>query len=164
MRVGSGIGPCTTAPVLLAVSTISDADWSRTEWSYASIRIRIRSWLPPATQSPPDKRLYAHSAHLPAMRETRNGSDAPVLCQETQLQIPTKFSGREPGSQAWKRAKTTARELRLANLPFAMRWNHVADPILAPMPALRTFPATVDSLHASYRQSCFSDACGPWNW
>ena len=39
----------------------------------------------------PQQKAYAHSAHLPALRETRNGSDAPMLCQETQLQIPCKF-------------------------------------------------------------------------
>ncbi len=35
----------------------------------------------------PRQKAYAHSAHLPAMRETRNGSDAPALCQETQLEF-----------------------------------------------------------------------------
>src|SRR6185503_9463579 len=33
IRVGSGIGPATRAPVLFAVSTISTADWSRASWS-----------------------------------------------------------------------------------------------------------------------------------
>src|SRR5580704_18309458 len=158
MRVGSGIGPCTTAPVLLAVSTISDADWSRTEWSYASIRIRIRSWLPPATQSPPDKRLYAHSAHLPAMRETRNGSDAPVLCQETQLQIPTKFSGREAASQGrgkkWRPLRTWKPQTPQSECQC---------PRDSPV-ALRPFHMAVDSLHASYRQIRFGDRCGTRNW
>src|SRR6266436_60790 len=39
--VGSGIGPATLAPVRLAVSTISPADWSRSLWSYALRRMRI---------------------------------------------------------------------------------------------------------------------------
>jgi hypothetical protein len=39
--VGSGIGPATFAPVRLAVSTISPADWSRSLWSYALRRILI---------------------------------------------------------------------------------------------------------------------------
>src|SRR2546427_12733426 len=41
--VGSGMGPATEAPVLLAVSTISDVDWSSTRWSYAFRRMRMRS-------------------------------------------------------------------------------------------------------------------------
>src|SRR5690349_2778663 len=44
-RVGSGIGPCTSLCVRLAVSTISWALWSRIAWSYASIRIRITSFV-----------------------------------------------------------------------------------------------------------------------
>src|SRR5688572_16729719 len=44
IRVGSGIGPCTSLCVRLAVSTISAALWSRIAWSYASIRIRITSF------------------------------------------------------------------------------------------------------------------------
>src|SRR4029079_6714854 len=39
--VGNGIGPATLAPVRLAVSTISPADWSRSLWSYALRRMRI---------------------------------------------------------------------------------------------------------------------------
>ena len=41
MRVGSGMGPATLAPVRLAVSTISPAHWSRSLESYALRRIRI---------------------------------------------------------------------------------------------------------------------------
>src|SRR5207244_8651935 len=40
--VGSGIGPATLAPVRFAVSTISPADWSRSLWSYALRRMRMR--------------------------------------------------------------------------------------------------------------------------
>src|SRR3954462_6551107 len=40
--VGSGIGPAILAPVRLAVSTISPADWSRSLWSYALRRMRMR--------------------------------------------------------------------------------------------------------------------------
>src|SRR5262249_11996589 len=43
MRVGTGIGPQTRALVRLAWSTISFAEASRARWSYASIRILIRS-------------------------------------------------------------------------------------------------------------------------
>src|SRR5213079_350025 len=42
MRVGSGTGPATSAPVRWAVSTIWAADWSRSRWSYALRRILIR--------------------------------------------------------------------------------------------------------------------------
>src|SRR5262249_362604 len=52
MRVGSGIGPCTVAPVRCAVSTISWAVRSRTSWSYASMRMRMRSLAKPATNPP----------------------------------------------------------------------------------------------------------------
>lgn len=48
IRVGNGIGPCTAAPVRLAVSTISAAELSRIVWSYASIRMRILSCPGPA--------------------------------------------------------------------------------------------------------------------
>src|SRR5439155_8546497 len=41
--VGRGIGPATSAPVRLAVSTISRVDWSRIRWSYAFKRMRILS-------------------------------------------------------------------------------------------------------------------------
>ena len=41
IRVGSGIGPATFAPVRLAVSTISPALWSRSLESYALSRMRI---------------------------------------------------------------------------------------------------------------------------
>src|SRR5262249_43575491 len=40
--VGSGIGPAILAPVRLAVSTISPADWSSSLWSYALSRMRMR--------------------------------------------------------------------------------------------------------------------------
>src|SRR5256885_2597150 len=40
--VGSGIGPAILAPVRLAVSTISPADWSSSLWSYALRRMRMR--------------------------------------------------------------------------------------------------------------------------
>src|SRR5437868_4731743 len=43
MRVGTGTGPHTRALVRLAWSTISFADASSARWSYASIRVRIRS-------------------------------------------------------------------------------------------------------------------------
>src|SRR5712691_7014984 len=43
MVVGKGIGPATSAPVRLAVSTISRVDWSRIRWSYAFKRMRILS-------------------------------------------------------------------------------------------------------------------------
>ena len=42
MRVGSGMGPATRAPVRLTVSAISRADWSMTRKSYALRRILIR--------------------------------------------------------------------------------------------------------------------------
>src|ERR1044071_7187337 len=42
IRVGSGIGPATRAPVRLAVSTMSTADWSSMRWSNAFRRMRIR--------------------------------------------------------------------------------------------------------------------------
>src|SRR5918998_5772238 len=42
MRVGSGTGPATCAPVRSAVSTICWADWSRILWSNALRRIRMR--------------------------------------------------------------------------------------------------------------------------
>src|SRR5437879_8403517 len=42
MRVGSGTGPTTSAPVRWAVSTIWAADWSSSRWSYALRRILIR--------------------------------------------------------------------------------------------------------------------------
>ena len=42
--VGRGIGPDTSAPVFLAVSTILAADWSRALWSYAFNLILI-FWL-----------------------------------------------------------------------------------------------------------------------
>src|SRR5579884_3739089 len=42
MRVGSGTGPDTTAPVRWAVSTIWLADWSMILWSWALRRMRIR--------------------------------------------------------------------------------------------------------------------------
>src|SRR5262249_24425406 len=48
IRVGSGIGPWTSAPVRLAVSTISWAVRSSTSWSNASIRMRMRSCAKPA--------------------------------------------------------------------------------------------------------------------
>ena len=35
IRVGSGTGPATAAPVRCAVSTICSADWSSSLWSYA---------------------------------------------------------------------------------------------------------------------------------
>src|SRR5690606_5684547 len=41
IRVGSGIGPRTCAPVRLAVFTISRVDASRIRWSKALSRIRI---------------------------------------------------------------------------------------------------------------------------
>src|SRR5262249_42340215 len=44
MRVGSGMGPRTLAPVRFAVVTISPVDWSRTRWSKAFRRMRI-FWL-----------------------------------------------------------------------------------------------------------------------
>src|SRR5919112_6446698 len=44
LEVGSGIGPATRAPVRLAVSTISDVDWSSTRWSYALSLILIFSF------------------------------------------------------------------------------------------------------------------------
>src|SRR5690606_13251899 len=44
IRVGSGIGPRTCAPVRLAVFTISLVDWSSTRWSNALRRMRI-FWL-----------------------------------------------------------------------------------------------------------------------
>src|SRR3954471_6842936 len=43
IRVGMGMGPHTRALVRLACSTISFADASSARWSYASIRILIRS-------------------------------------------------------------------------------------------------------------------------
>src|SRR4051794_16747155 len=43
IRVGTGMGPQTRALVRLACSTISRAEASRARWSYASIRILIRS-------------------------------------------------------------------------------------------------------------------------
>src|SRR5918998_6178064 len=42
MRVGSGTGPATSAPVRCAVSTICSADWSSSLWSYALRRMRMR--------------------------------------------------------------------------------------------------------------------------
>ena len=42
--VGSGIGPDTLAPVLLAVSTIFWADWSKIAWSKAFSLILILSF------------------------------------------------------------------------------------------------------------------------
>src|SRR5689334_18301289 len=44
IRVGSGIGPRTRAPVRLAVFTISPVDWSSTRWSKALRRMRM-FWL-----------------------------------------------------------------------------------------------------------------------
>src|SRR5215470_9297663 len=44
IRVGSGIGPRTCAPVRFAVLTISLVDWSSTRWSNAFRRMRI-FWL-----------------------------------------------------------------------------------------------------------------------
>src|SRR5579883_3599682 len=41
MRVGSGTGPATAAPVRSAASTICSADWSRMRWSNALRRMRI---------------------------------------------------------------------------------------------------------------------------
>jgi len=41
MVVGSGTGPATRVPVRVAVSTIFEAAWSRTLWSYALRRMRI---------------------------------------------------------------------------------------------------------------------------
>src|SRR4051794_19622949 len=70
MRVGSGIGPFTTAPVRLAVSTISWAVRSSTSWSNASIRMRIRSLVKPAkavSRSPRQlhpKRFYSLSGSV----------------------------------------------------------------------------------------------------
>src|SRR2546429_9814963 len=61
MRVGSGMGPLTIAPVLWAVSTISWAVRSRTSWSYASIRIRMRSLEKPAND--PSLRYNALNLH-----------------------------------------------------------------------------------------------------
>src|SRR5918992_3079706 len=42
IRVGSGTGPATSAPVRCAVSTICSADWSSSLWSYALSRMRMR--------------------------------------------------------------------------------------------------------------------------
>src|SRR6188472_1591001 len=42
IRVGSGTGPATSAPVRCAVSTICSADWSSSLWSYAFRRMRMR--------------------------------------------------------------------------------------------------------------------------
>src|SRR3981081_174271 len=42
MRVGSGMGPATLAPVRLAVSTISADDWSSMRKSKAFRRMRMR--------------------------------------------------------------------------------------------------------------------------
>src|SRR5579859_1821969 len=42
IRVGSGTGPATSAPVRCAVSTICSADWSSNLWSYALSRMRMR--------------------------------------------------------------------------------------------------------------------------
>src|SRR5581483_8973597 len=68
--VGSGMGPATLAPVRLAVSTISPADWSSSLWSYALSRIRIFGVVinNSVTRGSSSRRRRPRSCHLRGLR------------------------------------------------------------------------------------------------
>src|SRR5262249_25784201 len=81
MMVGRGIGPATRAPVRLAVSTISVADWSSTLESYAFNRIRIFSFSIFQQGSGPQKMVHGpcsmvHFLYSPSSNNLRYGSSA----------------------------------------------------------------------------------------
>ena len=96
------------ASVRFAVSTMSLADWSRIVWSYASIRMRIRSLLIPDTRIPfpNDRRPESSSSRPHVMRESKNvmavrarvnGSSTIFLFPGSPMGSRRSFGGRRRG-------------------------------------------------------------------
>src|SRR5262249_39073526 len=77
--VGSGIGPCTCAPVRFAVSTISCVDTSIRRWSNALRRMRMR-WFCTSKGSNP---LFSRRETPRPEKRSADSSDGPGGCQTT---------------------------------------------------------------------------------
>jgi len=120
MRVGNGIGPCTSECVRLAVSTISRALWSRTAWSYASIRIRM-------TSCDPDTACLPHQK----IRQPRNRGNL----TSSSFPVPSVGRGREQDRWTTKDRQPQIKNLGLGkNFDYCSPSRKLLSPPAAPIP------------------------------